>query len=76
MTPVILTKDEANFFNPLYLSILQNKIIIYDKNNFIQNILKKTEKLLKEWGAKRESVGSSEVWIVRKRKPLEVTRLG
>ncbi len=76
VTPVILTKDEARFFNPLYLSILQSKIIIYDKNNFIQDTLKKVEKLLKEWRTKKENVGSCEVWIVRKGKPLEVTKLG
>ena len=38
VAPVILTKDEARYFNPLYLDMVKHKIIIFNKNNFIQLI--------------------------------------
>ncbi len=48
VSPLIFTESEAKKFKPLYLDMLEGCLILYDKNNFIQKILKKVEKLLKE----------------------------
>ncbi len=40
ISPIILSKDEAVYFNPLYLDMADNSIIIFDKDNFLGRILK------------------------------------
>ncbi len=76
ITPVILSKDEARYFNPLYLDMVEHKIIIFDKDNFIQSILERVKELIKSWGSYKEYVNGHEVWVVRKGKPIGVVKLG
>lgn len=76
ITPIILTKDEAEYFNPLYLDMVEHKIIIFDKDNFIRSILKKVKELMKSWNSYKEYVNGHEVWVIRRGKPIEVVKLG
>ena len=49
--PIIFDVKEASICRPLYLDILDEGKILYDKNDFIKGIFDKMRKRLKELGA-------------------------
>jgi hypothetical protein len=66
LSPFILSEDEAKYFNPLYLDMVEHSIVIFDKNNFIRNILDKVREQMERWGSYKEFVGNRWIWIIKK----------
>lgn len=50
---IILSKKEARKNRWIYLDMIENSIILYDKNQFFNNILKKFNERLKKLGTKK-----------------------
>jgi len=48
---LMLTTNEARQFQPIYLDMIYNSIIIYDRDDFLRNILKRLSNRLKKLGA-------------------------
>lgn len=63
---LILNTDEAKCFQPIYLDMIYDSIIVYDKNDFFKNILREFTKKLKEIGAERvELPGGKWFWRLK-----------
>lgn len=62
---VPLTIKEAKKFNPLYLDMTEDAIILYDKNNFFTTILTKLKLKLQKIGAKRIFINDNWYWILK-----------
>ncbi|MEM1549711.1 MAG: nucleotidyltransferase domain-containing protein [Candidatus Methanomethylicia archaeon] len=50
---IVLTPDEASIIQPVYLDMIDNSILIYDKNDFFKKILEGFAKKLSELGAEK-----------------------
>ncbi|AEE94812.1 DNA polymerase beta domain protein region [Acidianus hospitalis W1] len=66
LSPVLKTPEEAVRFSPLYLDLVYDGIILYDKDNFFLNILEKLKEKLKELGAERVRQGKMWYWVLKK----------
>lgn len=64
-SPIIKTPIEASKITPIYLDMVEDAIIIHDRN-FIVNILCKLREKLNELGAKRIRMGKGWYWILKK----------
>jgi len=62
LSPYILTQSQAKVFRSLYIDAVFDAKILYDRNSFMENILKKVRKRLQELGAKRVRIGKK--WVV------------
>ena len=56
-SPIIKTPEEAMKFSPLYLDMVEDAIIAYDKDDFFKKILERIRKRLEELGSKRVRMG-------------------
>jgi len=65
LSPVIKTKEEVLFGSPLFLDMVDDALIIFDRNKFFNNYLKKFKDRLKRLGAKRINLGSYWYWILK-----------
>lgn len=64
-SPIIKTPEEAMRISPLYLDMVEDAIIAYDKDDFFKNILENVRNKLKELGSKRISMGKRWYWILK-----------
>ena len=64
-SPIIKTPEEAMRFSPLYLDMVEDAIIAYDKDNFFMKILDRVRKRLEELGSKRVRMGKKWYWILK-----------
>ncbi|BFH73197.1 hypothetical protein SJAV_11410 [Sulfurisphaera javensis] len=53
LSPITKSKDEAIHFTPLYLDMIEDAVIIYDKDNFMEKVLNRISEELRKLGAKR-----------------------
>ncbi|MCD6312352.1 MAG: nucleotidyltransferase domain-containing protein [Thaumarchaeota archaeon] len=65
ISPILKTPEEASRMSPLYLDLVEDSIILYDKNDFMKKILERLRKKLKNLGAKRVRRGKSWYWILK-----------
>jgi predicted nucleotidyltransferase len=65
VSPVILTVDEANEIPPLFLDLTEDAAILYDKDNFLKELLTKLKAKLQEIGATRIWIGSKRYWKLK-----------
>ncbi len=71
ISPVILDYEEAKYFRPLYIELVHDAIILYDKGNFMRELLRRLSELLAErYEARRVSMGRRWYWVFRKGNPL------
>lgn len=76
LSPIIKSKEEVLFGSPLFLDMIDDSIILYDKENFFKNYLKKFKRKLQNLGAKRVNLGDYWYWILKSDyKPGEVFEL-
>lgn len=76
ISPIIKTPEEASHGSPLFLDMVYDSIILYDRDDFFKHILDKLRKRLKELGSKRVFKGSKWYWILKPDiKPGEVIEL-
>ncbi|MBS7656271.1 nucleotidyltransferase domain-containing protein [Candidatus Bathyarchaeota archaeon] len=66
LSPIMKSKGEALRMSPLYLDMVEDSIIIYDKGEFFKNILQRLKKRLKELGAERVWIGKKWYWRLKK----------
>ncbi|WP_338599108.1 nucleotidyltransferase domain-containing protein [Sulfolobus tengchongensis] len=59
LSPIIKSKDEASHFTPQYLDMIDDAVIVYDKDSFMEKVLNRISEELKKLGAKR-------VWLSNK----------
>ncbi len=65
-SPIIKTPIEASKISPLYLDMVEDSVILYDKNNFFESILDRLAKTLKNLGAERVRIGKKWYWRLKK----------
>lgn len=66
LSPVLKTPEEAEKFSPLYLDMVYDAVILYDRNYFFTSILQKLRDRLKELGAERVRMGKKWYWVLKK----------
>lgn len=66
LSPILKTPEEAEKISPLYLDMVYDAIILYDKNQFFTKILQKLKERLKELGAERVRMGKKWYWVLKK----------
>lgn len=64
-SPIIKTPEEALRISPLYLDIVEDGIVVYDKDGFFRKILEKVRKKLRELGSRRVRMGKKWYWILK-----------
>lgn len=64
-SPILKTPEEALKITPLYLDMVEDAIIIFDREFFI-NILTRLKKRLDELGAQRMHLGKKWYWILKR----------
>ena len=70
LSPFILSKEEAKYFHPIYLDMIDNAEIIYDKDNFFKQILNSVSELKTKHGYKKEPVGNTFLWDIKNKNLL------
>jgi predicted nucleotidyltransferase len=64
--PILLTTSEAKRIQPFYLDLLDNAVIIYDKDEFMHRVLEELRARLKALGAiKVKLPNGSWYWIIK-----------
>ena len=76
ISPLILTEKESLCFNPLYLDMVTKRIIIFDRDNFMENLLLKYKNLMNECKTRKEKCGSFEYFVLNNKKILEGIKVG
>ncbi|OYT38094.1 MAG: hypothetical protein B6U89_06320 [Desulfurococcales archaeon ex4484_58] len=66
LSPIILTPEEARKIPPIMLDMVIDSIIVYDKQGFIENLLKYLAEKLEELGAERINIGKKWYWRLKK----------
>ena len=66
LSPVIKTPQEAERGSPLFLDMVEDCKILYDRQGFFKNCLEKLQKRLLELGAQRIWRGNSWHWVLKK----------
>lgn len=64
-SPVIKTPAEAKRISPLYLDLVEEGILVYDKADFFKAILERVRKKLKELGSERIRMGKRWYWHLK-----------
>jgi len=64
-SPIIKTPEEAMRLSPLYLDMVEDAIIAYDKDGFFTKVLERVRKRLEELGSKRVRMGRKWYWILK-----------
>lgn len=64
-SPIIKTPEEAKRISPLYLDMVDDAIITYDRDDFFKNILGIVRNRLKELKSKRVSMGRKWYWVLK-----------
>ena len=65
-SPIILTPDEVKRVPPILLDMVEDAIILYDKNNFFSKLLDKVASKLRSLGAERVRLGKKWYWRLKK----------
>jgi len=65
ISSVFKTPQEAEFGSPLFLDMVEDSRILYDKNEFFSKRLERLRKRLKELGAKRVWKGNIWHWVLK-----------
>lgn len=65
-SPIIKGREEAAKMSPLYLDMVEDAVILYDRDDFFKSILERLRRRLKELGAERVRVGKKWYWRLKK----------
>ncbi|HYN44819.1 MAG TPA: nucleotidyltransferase domain-containing protein [Candidatus Limnocylindrales bacterium] len=65
ISPILKTKDDARNLSPLYLDMLTDAKILYDKDDFFKKILEKLRLELKSLNARKIKVGKKWYWDLK-----------
>jgi predicted nucleotidyltransferase len=64
-SPILKTPEEAEKITPLYLDMVEDAIIIFDRDFFVK-VLTRLRKKLDELGSQRVRLGKKWYWILKK----------
>ena len=62
---IIRSREEAQQFHPVYLDMTEDAVILYDKDGFLQGVLKRLHRRLQELGARKERIGRVWYWLLK-----------
>ncbi len=65
ISPILKTKEEAKNLSPLYLDMVTDAKILYDKDDFFKEILEKLRMELDSLNAKKIKVGKKWYWDLK-----------
>lgn len=65
LSPVIKTKEEVLAGSLIFLDMLDDARILYDRNNFFMNFLERLRTRLEKLGAKKIRRGSAWYWVLK-----------
>ncbi len=60
LSPVILTREEAQSFSPLYPDMASDRLIIQDEDGFFAGVQR-----MARWGSERLGAGGHRLWLIR-----------
>lgn len=66
---MILSVSGAEHFNPLYLDMVEDVVLVMDKDFFLKNLLSRTLKQMTNWGSIKTKVGGSWIWHISPKTP-------
>lgn len=61
---LIVSKDEAQSFQPLYLDMAGYVVLLEDKNNFLKMRLDRVREKMKIWGSRKVEAGGHWYWDI------------
>lgn len=64
-SPIILSVEEASKIRPIYLDMVEDSVILYDKDGFFSIIIARLRKRLKELGSKRVWIKDKWYWLIK-----------
>lgn len=64
-SPIIRTPEEIIRFPPILLDLVEDGVILYDKNEFFKNILERMREKMRELGSKRVRMGKKWFWVLK-----------
>jgi predicted nucleotidyltransferase len=64
-SPIILSVEEASKIRPIYLDMVEDSIILYDKDDFFKKTMGRLRKRLEELGSKRVWIGEKWYWVLK-----------
>ncbi|MBC7216792.1 MAG: nucleotidyltransferase domain-containing protein [Candidatus Caldatribacterium sp.] len=56
-TELVYTKDEADRFHWIYLDMIEDAVLLYDREDFLLGVFERLRKRLDELGAQRKTLG-------------------
>ncbi|MBI3455477.1 MAG: nucleotidyltransferase domain-containing protein [Candidatus Rokubacteria bacterium] len=59
------TRKEAARVVPLYLDLVEDALLLYDREGFFQSVLARLEASLKRLGAERRILGQTRYWVLK-----------
>jgi len=62
LSPIVLDRKSAARFRLLYIDLVFDAVVLYDKDGFMKMVLEKVRKKLEALGARRVRIG--EKWVV------------
>lgn len=65
LSPVILLREEARSFMPLYLDMADHCLIVRDRGGFLANVLEEIRRRKAHWGSRRSVAGGHWLWEIR-----------
>ncbi|MEM3863734.1 MAG: nucleotidyltransferase domain-containing protein [Desulfurococcaceae archaeon] len=65
-SPIIKSVNEAKRVSPLYLDMVEDAVVLYDREDFFSNVLNNLREKLKELGAERVRYGRKWYWRLKK----------
>lgn len=65
ISPIIKTPLEAAAGSPIFLDMVDDSVILYDRGEFFKKVLDKLRHRLNELGSKRVFKGSRWYWILK-----------
>jgi len=65
-SPILLTPEEAARTRPIYLDMVEDAVILYDRGGFFAGVIAKLKARLQELGAQRVKLGKRWYWVLKK----------
>ncbi len=76
ISDIPLTPEEVDKHPPILLDMVDDGIILYDRDDFLKNVLRRLSERLKELGAKKVKTEKGHYWILKPdAKPSEVVEI-
>ena len=66
LSPILKTPEEAAKIAPLYLDLVEDAVVVYDKDGFFTKVLDRLRRRLAELGAHRARLGRKWLWVLKK----------